>query len=69
LFSVPGFGRIRQQVGNLTRYARGELERANVADAEAMFPRSLGYVRRLKTEGVPLARWCRETLKEIQSVE
>jgi hypothetical protein len=69
LFSVPGFGRTRQQVGTLTRYARGELERANVAGAQEMVPRSLGYVRRLPTEGVPLRRWCRESLKELQNVE
>jgi hypothetical protein len=72
LFAVPGFGGIRQQVGHLTRYARGELARANVPDAENMFPRTLRYVRRLKTEGVPLKRWCREALhtsQEMQSAE
>ena len=34
-----------------------------------MFPRSLGYVRRLKTEGVPLKRWCREALQERAALD
>jgi hypothetical protein len=54
LFKSPRFSAIRSQIGHLANLYRAEVKRAGRADAPAL-PKHLGYVRRLKNQGVTLA--------------
>jgi hypothetical protein len=55
LWSSPGFGGIRSQIGKMAALYRNEIKRAGRKDAPAL-PKRLGYVRRLKFTGIPLAK-------------
>lgn len=51
LWSSPGFGGIRSQIGKITALYRSEVKRANRRDAPVP-PKKLYYVRRLKVVGL-----------------
>ena len=54
LWSSPGFAEIRSQIGHLGKLYRAEVKRAGRTDAPPL-PKALGYVRRLKNQGITLA--------------
>lgn len=55
LWSSPGFSGIRSQIGKLAALYRAEVKRASRKDVPVL-PKKLGYVRRLKNQGVTLAQ-------------
>lgn len=54
LWSLPGFGGIRSQIGNISVLYRNEVKRASRKAAPSL-PKNLGYVRRLSNQGITLA--------------
>lgn len=59
LFSSPGFGGIRSQIGKLVKLYRAEVKRSGLNEAPPP-PKTLRYVRRLKDKGIPLVQWARQ---------
>jgi hypothetical protein len=55
LWSNPGFSGIRSQTGKIAALYRNEVRRTSRKDAPAL-PKRLGYVRRLKNQGITLAQ-------------
>lgn len=53
LYSCPGFGGIRSQIGKLAALYHAEVKRASIPDAPKP-PRHLGYVRRMRHDGVSM---------------
>lgn len=53
-FGSPGFRGVRSQIGKLAALYRNEWRRRRPSEAIEPLPKSLGYVRRLKSEGVRL---------------
>lgn len=53
LWSSPGFGGIRTQIGNISVLYRNEVKRAARKDAPTL-PKNLSYVRRLSNSGITL---------------
>lgn len=53
LWSSPGFGEVRSQIGHLAKLYRAEVKRAGRTDAPSL-PAHLGYVRRLANKGIKL---------------
>lgn len=55
LWSSPGFSGIRSQIGKLAALYRAEVKRASRKDSPSL-PKKLGYVRRLKNQGITVAQ-------------
>lgn len=55
LWSSPGFSGIRSQIGKLAALYRAEVKRSGRKGAPAL-PKRLGYVRRLRNNGISLAQ-------------
>lgn len=60
LWSSPGFGGIRSQIGKLAALYLAEVKRASAKDAPIP-PKRLGYVRRLKHDGVTMLQLISQT--------
>lgn len=60
LWSAPGFGGIRSQIGKLAALYSAEVKRASIKDAP-MPPKCLGYVRRLKHQGITMLQLISQT--------
>lgn len=59
LFSNPGFGGIRSQIGKLVTLYRSEVKRRGLTDAPKP-PKKLPYLRRLNDRGISVSEWTRQ---------
>ncbi|MDD2721932.1 MAG: hypothetical protein PHH47_11560 [Gallionella sp.] len=64
LYTYPGFGEIRSQIGKLAALYKAEVKRACISDAPKP-PKHLGYIRRLRHDGVSMLQLTSQ-LKTVQ---